>query len=594
VTDNGDGTYTATLSSTSVGSATVSATINGSSVSNTANVSFTAGAANDANSELSVASNAVSTDSSTTVTVQAKDANGNNLTSGGDTVVISSTFGSVSAVTDNGDGTYTATLTSTTTGSATVSASLNGGTVGNVANINFVPGAVSETTTQVTVDASSITADGSSTTTVRVQARDANGNDLSSSAGTLVLSSSVGSISNIVDNGDGSYAATFTSSTTSGDAIISGSINGNSISDTTTVSLQAGAASGTTTQITADASSITADGTSTTTVRVSAIDVNGNNLSVSGGTLVLSTDLGSLSSVTDNGDGTYQATLTSTSATGNATISGTINGDTITDTALVEFDSGSASGLTTTIESDDTSLVADGVSTTFIRVQALDPNGNALVAGGDDVLLSTSAGSLSAVVDNGDGSYQATLTAATSNASVTISGTLNGNPISDTAELSFVTGDVDLSNTSFTFSENSLLADGSSTSEISIQLFDANGNPLSSGGHDVVLSTSIGELSSVVDNGDGSYTAIYTAPENLGGAAATAELDLNVDGSAAANGDIALQLNPNGDEDGDGLTNAEEGGADLAPQDSDGDGIANFLDPDDDGDGINTLDEGCE
>ena len=55
-----------------------------------------------------------------------------------------------------------------------------------------------------------------------------------------------------------------------------------------------------------------------------------------GSAVVLSTNLGSLGSVTDNGDGTYTATLTSATAPGTATISGTINGQAMT-AATVNF-----------------------------------------------------------------------------------------------------------------------------------------------------------------------------------------------------------------------------------------------------------------
>ena len=43
-----------------------------------------------------------------TITVQAKDANGNNLTTSGGVVTLHSTIGTIGAVTDNADGTYTA------------------------------------------------------------------------------------------------------------------------------------------------------------------------------------------------------------------------------------------------------------------------------------------------------------------------------------------------------------------------------------------------------------------------------------------------------------------------------------------------------
>ena len=52
---------------------------------------------------------------------------------------------------------------------------------------------------------------------------------------------------------------------------------------------------------------------------------------------MLSTDLGTITSVTDNGDGTYTATITSPTTAGTATITGTVNGTPLTDTGTVQF-----------------------------------------------------------------------------------------------------------------------------------------------------------------------------------------------------------------------------------------------------------------
>ena len=92
--------------------------------------------------------------------------------------------------------------------------------------------------------------------------------------------------------------------------------------------------------ISASPSAISADGASTSTVTVQAEDAYGNNLTTGGATVNLSTSLGRLGPVTDNGDGTYSATLTSSTAPGTATVTGTINGAAITHTATVAFNSG--------------------------------------------------------------------------------------------------------------------------------------------------------------------------------------------------------------------------------------------------------------
>lgn len=91
------------------------------------------------------------------------------------------------------------------------------------------------------------------------------------------------------------------------------------------------------TTITASPTVILNDGASTSTITAQAKDEFGNLIETGGETVVLSTDLGSIGSVTDNGDGTYTATLTSSTSTDIATITGTLNGTNITDDAEVEF-----------------------------------------------------------------------------------------------------------------------------------------------------------------------------------------------------------------------------------------------------------------
>jgi adhesin/invasin len=142
-------------------------------------------------------------------------------------------------------------------------------------------------------------------------------------------------------------------------------------------------------------------------------DLNSNNLLTGGDTVTLATDLGSLSSVTDNSDGTYTATLTSATTTGTATITGTVNTDAITDTETVTFIPGAADPTTSLITAVPISMVADGVTTSTITVQLKDANNNNLTSGGDTVALATDLGSLGSLTDNSDGTYTATLTSAT-------------------------------------------------------------------------------------------------------------------------------------------------------------------------------------
>ncbi|MFP1646605.1 invasin domain 3-containing protein [Pontitalea aquivivens] len=105
--------------------------------------------------------------------MQLKDANGNNLTTGGATVALSTTLGTLGSVTDNGDGTYTATLTSSTTaGTATISGTLGGTAITDTATVAFTPGTAAVAISTITASPTSILADGTTTSTITVQLKD--------------------------------------------------------------------------------------------------------------------------------------------------------------------------------------------------------------------------------------------------------------------------------------------------------------------------------------------------------------------------------------------------------------------------------------
>jgi len=90
--------------------------------------------------------------------------------------------------------------------------------------------------------------------------------------------------------------------------------------------------------ITPSSRSLPANGSSTATITVQALDTNGIGMQASAGTVALQTTAGTLSSVTDNHDGSYTASLTTSStSSGTAAISGTINGSAIGHPASVVF-----------------------------------------------------------------------------------------------------------------------------------------------------------------------------------------------------------------------------------------------------------------
>ncbi len=135
VTDNGNGTYSATfMAGTMIGSNTITATVDGQSLTSALpTIKVTPGAVNLAQSVVSLTQSSIQSGSSTSVTLTARDAADNQEASGGLTVLFElgsgGAGGTFGGVTDNDNGTYTATFTGTSAGNNTIIATIDGNAV---------------------------------------------------------------------------------------------------------------------------------------------------------------------------------------------------------------------------------------------------------------------------------------------------------------------------------------------------------------------------------------------------------------------------------------------------------------------------------
>ena len=238
-------------------------------------------------------------------------------------------------------------------------------------------------------------------------------------------------------------------------------------------------------------------------------DASGNDLSTSGGTVVLSTDLGSLSAVTDNGDGTYTATLTSATAAGTATISGTLDSTAITDTETVQMTDNTAPVITGPIggAGDATSSISIEEGQTAVTTFTADEDVTWTISGGangDLFEIDPDTGALTfkaaPVFDpNGTNTYVVVITA-TDDA---------GNPSTQTLTVTVAF----VPSIEIGVDKSEAMASGDDRAEITTLIIDQFGNPLI--GRNVVYSTDFGILfinpegPTVLarDNGDGTYTA---------------------------------------------------------------------------------------
>lgn len=101
--------------------------------------------------------------------------------------------------------------------------------------------------------------------------------------------------------------------------------------------------SGNTGSISASPSSIIANGSSTATITVQLKDASNNNLSTGGSTVTIQTTAGTIGAVTDNNNGSYTATLTSSNTITNATLSFKVNNVSSAATTSVSFTGNSPS-----------------------------------------------------------------------------------------------------------------------------------------------------------------------------------------------------------------------------------------------------------
>jgi gliding motility-associated-like protein len=132
--------------------------------------------------------------------------------------------------------------------------------------------AADPTKSTITANPTSILGNGTTTSTITVQLKDSSNANLTGSGGTVLVTTTAGTLGTVVNNNNGTYTVTLTSSTTAGTATLGFSINGTTATATTTVAFTAVAPSAPTiTSITNSAGTATINFTAPTSNGGSAI-----------------------------------------------------------------------------------------------------------------------------------------------------------------------------------------------------------------------------------------------------------------------------------------------------------------------------------
>jgi hypothetical protein len=166
-----------------------------------------------------------------TVTAQLVDSLGNSAAKAGHLVTWSSTgaAGTFASPTSPADATGKAAVqftTGTTVGTTSIAVRDTNGLVGTSPILTSIAGPVSVARSSVTPGLTVLAADGVSKTTITVQLRDANGNPVGVSGGTVLITATAGTLTATTDNHDGTYSATLTAPNTPGPATLGATLNG--------------------------------------------------------------------------------------------------------------------------------------------------------------------------------------------------------------------------------------------------------------------------------------------------------------------------------------------------------------------------------
>ncbi|HEX4561212.1 MAG TPA: Ig-like domain-containing protein, partial [Gemmatimonadales bacterium] len=445
----GSGKYATVFTGVLAGSATtISATIGGQNVTSTSpTIQVVPGAASVATSVVGVSQGSVAVGAHSIVTLLAKDAAGNTLTSGGLAVVFSLAGGTSSlslgtpSAHDNGNGSYTDTLIALVPGTATaVHATIGGTSVTSAApSITVVLGNLITSQSVVTVDSATLASGDSGV--VHLQAKDSAGINLTVGGLTVVFfdsgGTSTGTVGPTTDHANGTYSGVFHGLLSGTATTMHATINGVTVSSTLpTVTVTPGAASAATSVVTAPVDSIASGASVLFTLQMK--DAAGNALTTPGGTVVFSTVTGTSTGTfvptpaAYAGSGTDTARFAGVLAGTRDSIKATINGSpVITAKPTMLVFPGPASAVTSTVSVSDSVVAAGGVDT--LRLTTRDAAGNLLGKGGLTVVFNisggTSTGNIGATTDLGNGTYQAIFIGLNAGSVVSVGATIGGTPV---------------------------------------------------------------------------------------------------------------------------------------------------------------------
>ncbi|HIB92323.1 TPA: hypothetical protein EYO57_34920, partial [Candidatus Poribacteria bacterium] len=233
---------------------------------------------------------------------------------------------------------------------------------------------------------------------------------------------------------------------------------------------------------------------------------------IRGETVGLAVDIGTLGPLTDNGDGSFTTKYTAAETIGTAKITAVANNGKFASTTFYVDD------IRVGISAKSSQLVARSDVMTDLTIQVTDTRDNLLK--GHAIKLTTDLGIVSTPIDNGDGTFTAEYTAAEKAGTATITVETDDGK---SASVSITLLDVADTRIGISAAKSRLFIARNDMTDLTIRVTDTRGILVK--GLIIKLTADLGAVSTLTDNGDGTFSAEYTAGEKAGTATVIVEAD---------------------------------------------------------------------
>lgn len=521
VTDNSNGTYTFTFTPTTVGTA---ATLEVSTITTTfflinpIVLSIAPGPATAANSNIASTSNTVVSGNNVTITAHVRDQYNNPITTG-PTISFQATggtsTGTFSAVTNHGNGMYTAIYTGVLAGTAkNIAVVVDGNALAMSTPVAVTPGVASSVTSTLAVSQPTLPSGTDSLVTATL--KDLAGNPISS--GVMVAfnksgGTSTGTFDGVVNAGNGVYTVHYTGILVGSPQTISVSVDGSTLIPIASITVVPGVPHAANSNLALSANTVVSGNYITATATIK--DINNNPID-SGITVSFTksggTSTGTFGAVSNQGSGQYNVRYTGIVSGSAQNIQIQIGGVNFGAASTITVIPGIPTSANSTLAISSPTILSGTLATLTATLRDLNNN---LISSGHSVAFNkaggTSTGNFDSVTNNGNGTYTTTYTGIVAGSAQTINMVVDGGALTPTVTVTVNVAAPDLANSTIALTAANVVSGQFVTANALIR--DLNNNTISSG---ITVTfnksggTSTGTFGIVNNLGAGQYSIQYT------------------------------------------------------------------------------------